>query len=520
MTRQPWRHLALVGLLALIAFSIRAASLDAQSLWRDEVDSLRFATFPWPRMLANFTRPGWNGPLYFLVLRGWIALTGSSAYAMRFFSLLFGVLGVPLIYVLGCRLFDRAVGLMAGLLAATSPYLVWYSQEVRMYTLVPALAMLAIYALRRGLEGDGGRWWIVQVVATSLAFYCHILAALLVPVQVMLCVIWWPRAKRHWRGALISLAFLIVPYLPLAAWQVPLAFQQRETGFHPYTLGQMVEILLNGWSLGIVSWGRPWGTILTGALVGGGLVGSWLLGDEKRRRVVVAVAVWLMVPILAVWLVSLRQPLFTDRYLIWTAPAFYLLAAAGLVALWRLRPRMRWLAVVLVGGVLIFNGGNLRRQAVEPIKANFRAAAAYVAEYGVAEQQVPQSSAAPQLDLPFRLYLPFVVAERSVFDELIIFQIPYGRYTFDYYFPFEDYPWADGLYTNHRTPDGAYVMSEREAARRMQELTAGQDVIWLVASEAAMWDERGLVQQWLEENGRCVAEEHFTHVDVYRYLLE
>jgi hypothetical protein len=45
-------------------------------------------------------------------------------------------------------------------------------------------------------------------------------------------------------------------------------------------------------------------------------------------------------------------------------------------------------------------------------------------------------------------------------------------------------------------------------------------VVWLVASEAAMWDERGLVQQWLEENGRCVAEEHFKHVDVYRYVLE
>lgn len=519
MNRQRARRLALVGLLALIAFSIRAASLDAQPLWRDEVDSLRFATFPWRRMLANFTRPGWNGPLYFLALRGWIALAGSSAYAMRFFSLLFGVLSVPLIYVLGQRLFARAVGLVAGLLAATSPYLVWYSQEVRMYTLVPALAMLAIYALRRASEGDAG-WWAVQVVATSLAFYCHILAALLVPVQVMLYFVWRPQAKERWRGALISLAFLVLPYLPLAAWQVPLAFQQRETGFHPYSLGQMIEILLNGWSLGIIGWGRPWGTVLMGALVAGGLVGAYVLGDEKRRRAAAAMVAWLVGPTLAVWLVSLRQPLFTDRYLIWTASAFYLLAAAGLVALWHFGHRVRWLAVILVGGVLIFNGVNLRRQAVEPIKADFRAAAAYVADYALEEQKAPQSSTAPQMDLPFRLYLPFVVAERPAFDDLIIFQIPYGRYTFDYYFPIEDYPWVDGLYTNHRTPDGAYMMSAGEAARQMQDLTAGHEVVWLVATESAMWDERGLVQQWLEENGRRVAEAHFKRVDVYRYALE
>ncbi|HEY67325.1 MAG TPA: hypothetical protein G4N97_03540, partial [Thermoflexia bacterium] len=271
MSRSHLRYLAAVGLLALVAFTIRAVSLDAQSLWRDEVDALRFATAPWSEMLATFTRPGWNGPLYFLLLRGWITLTGTSEYAMRFFSLTFGVLCVPLVYVLGCRLFNRPVGLFAALLVATSPYLTWYGQEVKMYTLVPALALSAIYGLRRAIGGAGWQWWAVQVVATSLAFYSHILAALLIPVQILLYLAWWPRSRKQWIGALVSLACLTLPYLPLVVWQAPLVLRARETGFYPYSLGEMARILLNGWSMGMLGWGWPWGTILVGTLAVWGL---------------------------------------------------------------------------------------------------------------------------------------------------------------------------------------------------------------------------------------------------------
>jgi len=489
MPRSRFYYLVAISLLVLAAFAVRAVSLDAQSLWRDEVDALHFATAPWLEMLSTFTRPGWNGPFYFLLLRGWIALTGASEYAMRFLSLALGVLCVPLVYVLGRRLFDRPVGMFAALLVALSPYLAWYGQEVKMYTLTPALALLAIYGLRRAVEGDGWRWWAVQVVATSLAFYSHILAALLIPVQVLLYLTWWPQARKQWAGALVSLACLTLPYLPLVVWQAPLMLQTRETGFHPYSLGEMTEILLNGWSLGILSWGWPWGMVLMGVLAVWGLVNPLLLGGGERGiRNRLALVEWLVTPLLAVWVISLRQPLFTDRYLVWAAPAFYLLVALGLAFPWRFGIWGRRAAVLLAGLILVFNGVNLRRQATVPIKSDFRAAAAHVADHCAS-------------------------------GELIVFQIPYGKYTFDYYFPQDEYPWAEGLYTNHRIPDGSYLMSEQEAARRMREMTAEYDTIWLVATETEMWDERGLVQAWLEANGERVNEAHFMRVDTYQYFF-
>jgi hypothetical protein len=351
---------------------------------------------------------------------------------------------------------------------------------------------------------------MVQIVATTLAFYSHILAAFLVPVQVLLYFAWWPRARRHWKAALISLACLTLPYLPLAVWQAPLALQARETGFQAYTLGRMVEILLNAWSTGMRSWGWPWGAILMalGAVSG-------IIDPSASWRDRLALLAWLTIPLLSVWLISLRQPLFTDRYLIWSAPAFYLLIALGLASLRRLGAQAHFLIVALASALLIFNSVNLWQQATTPIKSDFRAAAAYVAHY-----EPPGQTNNPHLsesDLPFKLYLPLIVAERGESDELIIFQIPYARYTFDYYFPIEDYTWADGLYTNHRAPDGTYLKSEEEVAWRMEEVTKGYDAIWLIASETPMWDERNLVQTWLDEHAQRVTEEHFARVDVYRY---
>ena len=527
MGRERSYYLAALLLLILAAFLVRVASLDAQSLWRDEVDSLRFATVPGPELLSSFTRPGWNGPLYHLLLRGWIVLAGISEYAMRFFSLVFGVLGVPLIYALGKRLFSRPTGVISALLVTGSPYLVWYSQEVKMYTLVLALAMVAVYSLRRALDSGSWCWWATQFAATALALYVHILAVLLIPVQLLMCVARWSEARLRWRGVLISFAGLTLPYLPLVLWQAPLAFQARITGFSAYPLHQMIVILLNSWASGVTGWAGPWAAAPLVLLVGAALVaGTASLvpfvpsGNETESETgiaeLLALVIWLFAPLLAIWVISLRQPLFTDRYLIWSAPAFYLLAARGLTPAISARTWKRVTAALTLIVVLVVYGGNLWAQATSPIKSDFRAAAAYVASYD--DQAEPAERPPPSAFRAFRLYLPLVRVGQRGFEDLIIFQIPYGQHTFDYYFPTDDYAAAEGLYTNHRAPEGGYLISEHQAAWQMREMTEGYGGVWLIATEVMTWDERDLVHGWLDDHMERVDEAHFARVSVYRYV--
>lgn len=512
------RAALLVYLLVFLAFVIRSASLTAQSLWRDEVDAICYA-YEFPSLIRALVLPevtrlslpfacppppfSWepagpmsgrirgllegmirqNGPLYYFLLRGWIALAGFSEFAARYFSLLLGVACVPLLFVLGVRLLGREVGLAAAGLLAFSPYAVWYSQEVKMYTLVPALALVALYGLLRAVE-RGGKWWVVQVLATSLLLYTHIWGALLIPLEGLWLLLLWPRWRGRWRGALTAMAFLILPYLPLALWQIPSALVRRETGFPHHTLGEMALILLNGWSTGISGYGWPWGALLLGGMALAGLAFG-LRGRAERGPVFLLIS-WLVLPLAGIWLVSLRQPLFTDRYLIWCAPAFYLLAGAGYRALSRGKRPVRVLALVAGVALLGVFGVNLVVQATHPIKSDVRAAARYVGTH----------------------YRP---------GDLLVFQIPHIRYTFDYYFGPSDYLWLDGLYTNHRNPDGSYVLSPEVVNLWMARQVGEAPTVWLIASEVEMWDERNLVQGWLEGRYTRVDEAHFTRISVYRY---
>lgn len=473
LSRSVWRELAWLSLVVLLAFGLRAWHLDFQSLWRDETDALRFSQAPLTELLGNLTRPGWNGPLYFILLRGWLALGGESEFAARYSSLILGVLAVPLTWVVGRRMAGRATGAIGAALVALSPYLVWYSQELKMYTLVLALGLLSTYLYLCALDEGGWGWWLGHVVTTSLMIYTHILAVLILLPQALWFAVGWRRYRSRWQGWLADMAALTLPYLPLAVWQVPLLLSDFQTGHPFYPLDDMVRLLFLAFSRGVAT---PWEPISMGVfllLLLGGLV----LRDPGDYRGVPALALWLAVPVLAVYLISLGMPIFTDRYLIYVTPAYALLLARGLVTIGR---RWRPAQVVVAALLVIFLAQGWWTQAARPIKSDFRGAARLVAEG----------------------YQP---------GDLVIFQMPYGRYTFEYYYrqPFEG---AEGLYTNHG-------MSEAEANQQMRAMTAGRSTVWLIGTEMEMWDQRHLVLQWLQAHGRQTQEAGLARVTVWRFTL-
>ncbi|HLG69266.1 MAG TPA: glycosyltransferase family 39 protein, partial [Chloroflexota bacterium] len=78
-----------------------------------------------------------------------MAASGEREYAVRFLSLMAGMLVVPLLFALGRRLFNTEAGLLAAVCGAVSPLLVHYSQETRMYAQVTLFGLLSTYLLVR-----------------------------------------------------------------------------------------------------------------------------------------------------------------------------------------------------------------------------------------------------------------------------------------------------------------------------------------------------------------------------------
>jgi len=228
----------LILLILLAAFAWRLQGLDTQSLWRDEVDAIYFAVRDLPETLSMFVQAGQNGALYFLSLRPWFRLVGTSEFALRYPSAFFGLLSLPLLWQITRvllptqtqqdEIYSRALladplpppqhptslypmgrqptpkpsvetvprrdhwlafisdlPLLAMLFFSVNPYQLWYSQEGKMYSLVTCLALFAGWYWLRGIDRGGWQPWLAYLITMSLAIYSHLLMILMIPLHMI-----------------------------------------------------------------------------------------------------------------------------------------------------------------------------------------------------------------------------------------------------------------------------------------------------------------------------------------------
>lgn len=512
-------------LLMLGAFAWRVQGLTNQSLWRDEVDAIYFALRDLPDTLAMFGAMAQNGVLYFLSLRVWFHLAGATEFTLRYLSVLAGVLTVPLTWQVARRLLGspgkaghgfrvaELMPLLAALLLAVNPYQLWYGQEGKMYTLMTALALLAHCCWLKGISQGGWRHWLLYLVTVSLALYIHLLSILLIPLHLLWFLLAWPQSHRHWRGYGFALAGLTLPYLPFVWWQwAMLTSADKLTGFSFTPLPEMLHGLLMSHSYGLLP-PPPIFRLLpifflgaVGLLLGVGalaekaldLSGLQNLTDLAPWRRYALLISWLFVPILTIYALSLRQPVYTDRYIIWIAPAAMILLALGVQTLYQSAGR---LAAPLIVILLLYTVGLWLqmgwRQKTETIKYDLRSAITYV-------------------------------AERRAPGTLLILQIPHLEYSYRYYtsdflpglFARSDVQlgwWASGLWTNGGLAD---EQAQAVADQEMGTMTAGLQEFWVLSSEVEMWDSRHLMDAWLNQHAHLVdtAEFHGVHARHYQLL--
>jgi mannosyltransferase len=488
-------------IIVLISFITRIANLSGESLWRDEIDSIRFAFEPLGDMLAKLTREGFNGPLYNLVLRGWLSLSGINDFALRYLSLVCGVLLVVLIFALGSRWFNERVGRYAALFTAVSPVLTWYAGEGKMYSMQPALLVLALYALTRAVSLRANNspmtWWTIFVAATSLSFYVHLLSPLFLAVPTVFFFENWVKTRRRLKGTLISLALLTLPYLPLLAWQLPKLIEGGDIGHTPYPLDLIARTLALNWTLGLDNLAPfPISDVNAELLdtvryvcvvlfCGLALVGffaanaSRISNDRSQVSFMTRLTLltWFALPTLLLFLISQRIAIFQPRYVLWCAPALYLLMAVGIENL-KMRVALRGLAIGVVAISLLGWVG----QVIRPIRPDLRGAVASVLQH-------------------------------AKVGDAMMFQIPYGRFGFEHYARHADtsrFALYDAPFTNNGE-------SEEEVALQLQPVTDAHNRIWLYETEASMWDERGLVRAQFDSGWKPVERIEFRGVTLSLY---
>ncbi|MHB1005807.1 MAG: glycosyltransferase family 39 protein [Chloroflexota bacterium] len=348
--------------LVALALALRAFHLGVQSFWLDEALSVIFARPPLSDLLPRLVTQDIHPPFYVLALHFWMQVAGDSEFAVRYVSTAFGVLLVPLVYRLAIDLFRegddvtgeaRLSGVIAAALVAVSPFLVYYSQEARNYIVVTFWTVLSCLSLWRALSRGTRRWWGIYAVANALVIYTHYYGGFVIAAQgVYLALTWWQHRRKLFTWALSGVGTVVL-YLP---WLVGFKEQFTHLWQSPdYWLGSIDFATIVSRTFASFALGKTGGPTqliaVFGVIFALGFGALLTRGGLRTRRGELFLIFYASVPLLIVYAITASNPKFAERYLIIISPAFYLVLARGLAALYGMGRRFsaNWLPASGVG---------------------------------------------------------------------------------------------------------------------------------------------------------------------------
>ncbi len=346
MTRQ--RFLVLTALA--LGFGVRVFRLDSQSLWGDEAISVSRATESLLAITQAAPHEGTLPPLYYYLLHFWQPMVGTTEFAVRYLSLIFGVLTVAVLVAAVRASAGPRPAVIAGFLASISPFWVYYSQETRMYALATFLALASTWLFLRIVTQPSravSRFvCIAYVLISSLAVFSHYFAGFVLLAQN--CVVGARLARDAvvavqskssqpgslgralhpalaWSATQISILLLLTPWVIYARQSLTVAAGAVDRAAIP--LADIIRHLLTTFSLG-TSVEQTSGLLLALLFLAAALLG--IIGRPRHAAIWLAL---LLIPVLAIYYVSFTPHQGWARYFMVASPAWLALVALGLDSL-------------------------------------------------------------------------------------------------------------------------------------------------------------------------------------------
>jgi len=458
--------------ILLLAFALRLYRLADSNIWWDEGWSVWLARQDlWS--IALRTAADEHPPLHYFTLHFWDAIVGESAFAVRFSSLALATLAVAALYRMGRSMVNGWLGLLAAFLLAVSRFHIWWSQEIKMYSLASLLSLLSLYLFLRLLRNEEWRLWLSFVLVNALALWTHYLAILILlaengTILVLQRTRWGdfrPNLVR-WAAAQITLLLLFAPWLYLAlthptTWSSPPPFN------FPLFLHMAATVLSLGVTVEIERY--LWPTLGFTALVFLGLV-SLFKGPRRERQGTLLLVLTLFFPPLAIYLLSLPSATsfyaakVEARYLLILLPAYLLLLAWGIYLL----GRRLWLLGLFASSFVLGSLGYTLRDyyAGRYLKDDYATLVGYIGSY-------------------------WREGDSVILDT--------------------DFSWPIFLYYYKKGPwygiPNALEMTAREAEYLLSPILAQHPGVWLLMSpDSLVQDPQGVIPAWLGSHARKVVD--------------
>jgi uncharacterized membrane protein len=275
-------------------------------------------------------------PLYYEILHFWTEIFGNSVLSVRSLSLVAGIIVVWLGYQIAFMISKkRNVALLAGLLLSLNPFLIRYSQEVRMYGILGVFLLIAIIGLIK-ISKDSKDWfgYVLYVIGVSAGLYTHYFTAMVViAFWIYIVSIYFIKNKitliTNWRWWLANILALLIflPWVPSMMAQFTRAqglgwlsktsirtLNDTVWQFMTFTDARQISILIY-WLVPVL--------IL-------GLVVYVCIKDRSKEKFSRLLALFTFLPLIMAVMISFIRPVFHERYFVFSAIGLCLMMALAI----------------------------------------------------------------------------------------------------------------------------------------------------------------------------------------------
>lgn len=389
-----------IGALMLLVVGLSFFFFSEQSLRLDEAQSL-WQSSRSPGAILTVIAQDVHVPLYHELLHFWRLLVGETVGGARLLSLLFYVLSLPALYFLGKASYGRSAGLFAAFLLALSPFMNWYGNEIRMYTLFTFLTILNQYFFvklfsKRGTEEQvSNRTWTGYALTAIVGVYSHYFFFLMLLAQGIFFLL---RKKLFPAQALqkfiTSWGLIGLSFLPWAAYVL---IQGQAGNQSPLLITPTTVNLFNAFSEFFFGFqGDHLNTVILSLwplTIGAAFFALKKSSAPKYETEYFLLAV--IVPTAVAFLGSfVIAPVFVSRYLIFTIPPLYLLISSLFA---HYPPRVgQYGRIALIGIMAAMLAVEIISPST-PVKENYREAAQFLEQNATAQDIIVLSA-------PFTIY--------------------------------------------------------------------------------------------------------------------
>ncbi len=207
-----------VSFLTLIGFLLRLLYLH-DGFWRDETHVYYIASANNIAALISRLIPvECTPPAFYVLMHHWVNIFGTSDVAMKIPSFIFGLLLIPVIYLLGKEVGGRSVGIISAVIVTFSPLAAFFSLQCRAYCLAALLYCFAgLFYCRIINSNKSVKYPILLSLSLLVALYVHYTALLLIAALVLTTIILWRRKQASMSMLRWGFVFL-VPLLAFIPW--------------------------------------------------------------------------------------------------------------------------------------------------------------------------------------------------------------------------------------------------------------------------------------------------------------